>query len=203
MRRPIRPFTVETKKGARRADKPSEAAPMPFLELEPEPVAERRRATPQMKAAQALFEKPAPAPAQPGAPEAGARILRSLVEPPPILPVFDDIPDEPKRRGRKPGSKNKPREGALASSRLASAKKPAHPLWPDFMVIVDATGSVTASAPEPAYEPAAISAAAPLELTSLRRKGRLARDQLPRGERWKARLPRFARGAGSLKRVQR
>lgn len=197
MRRPIRPFTVETKKGARRADK-AEAAPTPFLELEPEPVAERKRSTPQMKAAQALFDKPAPASAQPGAPEAGARILRSLIEPPPVLPVFDDFPEEPVRRGRKPGSKNKPREGALAS-----AKNRERPLWLDFMANGDAGEHEAASAPEPDYEPPAILTVAPLNLTSLLRKGRLARDQLPRGERWKARLPHFARGASSFKRVQR
>jgi len=198
MRRPIRPFTVETKKGARRAEKGSEVTPTPFLELEPEPVAERQRSTPQMKAAQALFDKPVPTPVQPGAPEAGARILRSLIEPQPVLPVFDDFPDEPVRRGRKPGSKNKPREGALAS-----AKKRGLPTWPDFMVIIDASVAKTASALGPLYEPAAILAAASTELTSPRRAGRLARDQLPRGERWKARLPRFARGTGWVKQAQR
>ena len=197
MRRPIRPFTVETKKGARRADK-TEAAPTPFLELEPEPIAERKRSTPQMKAAQALFDKPAPTPAQPGAPEAGARILRSLIEPPPVLPVFDDFPDEPMRRGRKPGSKNKPREVALVS-----ARKPELPLWLDCTANGDAGEQEAATAPEPSRESSAILTAAPLELTSLLRKGRIERDQMPRGERWKARLPRFARGASSFKRVQR
>ena len=110
MRRPIRPFTVETKKGIRRADK-AEGTPTPFLELEPEPVAERRRSTPQMKAAQALFDKPAPASAQPGAPEAGARILRSLIDPPTVLPVCDDFPGEAVRRG---GLAQKSRAPALA-----------------------------------------------------------------------------------------
>jgi hypothetical protein len=132
MRRPIRPFTVETKKGIRRADK-AEGTPTPFLELEPEPVAERRRSTPQMKAAQALFDKPAPASAQPGAPEAGARILRSLIDPPTVLPVCDDFPGEAVRPGRKPGSKNKPREGVLPKNRE-------RPLWPDFMTNGDAGG---------------------------------------------------------------
>lgn len=197
MRRPIRPFTVETKKGARRADK-AETTPTPFLELEPEPVAERQRSTPQMKAAQALFDKPAPTPAQPGAPEAGARILRSLIEPPPVLPVPDDFPDEPVRRGRKPGSKNKPREIALLGS-----KKPELPLWLDCIANGDVGEQEAASVAEPSHEPPAILTAAPLELTSLLRKGRIERDQMPRGERWKARLPRFARGASAFKRVQR
>lgn len=39
---------------------------------------------------------------------AGGRILRSLIEPPPTVP---DLP-EPARRGRKPGSKNKPKVGS-------------------------------------------------------------------------------------------
>jgi hypothetical protein len=195
MRRPIRPFTVETKKGIRRADK-AEGTPTPFLELEPEPVAERRRSTPQMKAAQALFDKPAPASAQPGAPEAGARILRSLIDPPTVLPVCDDFPGEAVRPGRKPGSKNKPREGVLPKNRE-------RPLWPDFMTNGDAGAPEATSASEAVYEPSGILTATPLQLTSLLRKGRLARDQFPRGERWKARLPRFARGASSFKRVQR
>lgn len=204
MRRPLRPFTVETKKGARRADKPSQPvqAPSPFLE--PEPVTERRRSSPQMKAAQALFEKPEPARALPGVPEAGARILRSLIEPPPPPLIFDDIADEPKRRGRKPGSKNKPRDVSLSPKTLARPESFASPKhrskFAAFMVDGEAEQP---EAPRAQPAPQLATLQQPADLTSLRRNGRLSRDQLPRGERWKARLPRYARGAGPVKRVQR
>ena len=49
---------------------------------------------------------PEAAKAAPG--PASGRILRSLIEPPPAVP---DLP-EPARRGRKPGSKNKPKVGS-------------------------------------------------------------------------------------------
>ena len=132
MRRSIRPFTVETKKTARRADKVDQPpqASMKSLFIEPEPVVEVRRHSPQRAAAEALFDKPAPVRAQPGAPEAGARILQSLIEPP-IFPLYDELLDAPVRRGRKPGSKNKPREGVLPKNRE-------RPLWPDFMTNGDA-----------------------------------------------------------------
>lgn len=150
-----------------------------------------------MKAAQALFDKPAPVQPQPGMPEAGARVLRSLIEPPPVVPVFDDLLDEPVRRGRKPGSKNRPREAPLPTARKSSRQS-----WADFMVQDDEAQSMEAG--QPAREPAESFVVVEMiaELPRLVRTGRLSRDQLPRAERWKARLPRFARGAGWIKRVR-
>ncbi len=180
MRRSIRPFTVETKKTARRADKVDQPpqASMKSLFIEPEPAVEVRRHSPQRAAAEALFDRPAPVRAQPGAPEAGARILQSLIEPP-VFQGYDDLLEEPVvRRGRKPGSKNKPREDAPPPRQGRTLR----PSWADFIA--------EAEAPEPA------------ELTSLRRSGRMARDYLPRGERWKARLPKFARQSGWIKRAR-
>jgi len=199
MRRSIRPFTVETKKTARRADKVDQPpqASMKSLFIEPEPVVEVRRHSPQRAAAEALFDGPAPVRAQPGAPEAGARILQSLIEPP-VFQGYDDLLEEPVvRRGRKPGSKNKPREDAPPPRQGRTLR----PSWADFIAEAEAPAS------EPEIEfaftprPAAL-APEPAELTSLRRSGRMARDYLPRGERWKARLPKFARQSGWIKRAR-
>jgi hypothetical protein len=44
---------------------------------------------------------------------------------------------------------------------------------------------------QPAQTPAA--KAEPVAALQLQRRSRVARAELPRGERWKARLPRFAR----------
>ena len=202
MRRSIRPFTVETKKTARRADKVDQPpqASMKSLFIEPEPVVEVRRHSPQRAAAEALFDKPAPVRAQPGAPEAGARILQSLIEPQ-VFPGYDELLEQPVvRRGRKPGSKNKPREDAPARA----GQQKSQSAWSKFM----AEAQERASEPETelafAFAPTpAPLAPEPAELTSLRRNGRLSRDQLPRGERWKARLPKFARQSGWVKRARR
>ena len=55
------------------------------------------------------------------------RILRDLHEPSPPPPPE---PPAPARRGRKPGSKNKPKP-VLAAAPVASASRPARPAWAD------------------------------------------------------------------------
>ncbi|MDB5572355.1 MAG: hypothetical protein JWN93_3538 [Hyphomicrobiales bacterium] len=186
MRRPLRPFTVEKKQGSRPAEKTaSTPAALPvFADLLEDP-APRKSAhrDPNLAAAEALFSRPAAA--ESDAADA-RRILPSLEELPPT-PLEQLLAEEPKRRGRKPGSRNKPKalgEESAAEPRKRGRKpgsknKPrtAPGLEPEFMdnFVVE---------PAPAtFAP----------LTSLRRLGRIPRAELPRGERWKARLPRFAR----------
>ena len=105
------------------------------------------------------------------------RILNSLIEPPP--PVIEDVPERP-RRGRKPGSKNKPKLPLIAQAAppsepiLLPKAKPASdplrrgaseeaPIWREHVIPAEvATPSVP---PVPRAEPAL---AAPVESRSSR-----------------------------------
>jgi hypothetical protein len=138
-----------------------------------------------------LFSIPAPgvdeAPVTTAAAGVTGRILPSLDEPPAPVFVFED--EAPKRRGRKPGSRNKtqrtPREdhGAQTSDNVV---RNVFEFWSREDAGAEPVGreSPAVVAPAPAVVPPSL---------ELRRRGRVAREELPRGERWKARLPRFAR----------
>ena len=171
MRRPIRPFTVERKRGARPtplrdpgSEPPASPVTAPIL---PEP---RAPGGANWAAAEALFrgagERKADAP---------GRILQSLVEPP--APEPEREPEPPVRRGRKPGSRNKPKTPEPTEQSPTPAE-------------IDL---LAPEEPQPAARPNDDAEAAPAVVIALHRRGRLSREDLPRGERWKARLPRFAR----------
>ena len=170
MRRPIRPFTVERKRGARPTplrDPASEAPAAPITApIMPEP---RAPGAANWAAAEALFRG-----AGERKPDAPGRILQSLVEPPAPEPERD--PEPQVRRGRKPGSRNKPKTPQQAEQ----SPEPA---------------DIALFAPEEPQPAARMddAEAAPAVVIALHRRGRLSREDLPRGERWKARLPRFAR----------
>ena len=65
--------------------------------------------------------QPSPVKAKPASPN--GRILESLIEPPPPLPVVEELSERP-RRGRKPGSKNKPKVQATSPAPVAPAGMP-------------------------------------------------------------------------------
>jgi len=200
MRRQIRPFTIERKRGPR-----TTGADAPLLDLAPPPApapnTPQRPEVHRFAAAEALFSTPAPAAptsssaadsANTGKTAITGRILPSLVEPP-AQHRADLADDEPRRRGRKPGSRNKARE-PLPGANIQTFDPPSK----------DAQGPLTignvmrnlfefwaAEDEQPAQTP--VAKAEPVPARQLRRRSRIARAELPRAERWKARLPKFAR----------
>ena len=96
MKREVKPFVVEVKRGKRRQS---------FLGQRDDDTATMSEAT--RRAELALFSGSSTDAAKAAAGEPAGRILPSLIEP----PVAEIEPEEPqpKRRGRKPGSKNKPK----------------------------------------------------------------------------------------------
>jgi len=202
MRRPQRPFTVEKKRGARAVagERPQGAPERSDFEPpapQPQPFDHARAAaealfggaagTARRKAAE---ENPEPAPAQKpaqtdetlgGPAPGGGRILQSLLDNAATAPEPEPEP-APRRRGRKPGSRNKPKTPAEAPASAANA-----PLF-DFEDESERPALVTPApamaAPAPGPSPARL---------ALRRAGRVERASLPRAERWKARLPNYAR----------
>ena len=204
MRRPVRPFTVEHKKSGR-ATTAQEPAVMEMPAPPPEPERSKPQEGGRWAAAEALFSIPSPSVEDAPYPEAGAggtgRILRSLDEPAAPAFVFEDEPI--KRRGRKPGSRNKPRapRDDQGPKTIDNVMRNVFEFWTREEEAENTNGAGT-----DAVTPVSIEAESapillqplelqPLELQplALRRRGRLDRAELPRGERWKARLPRFAR----------
>ncbi|MFN3889067.1 MAG: hypothetical protein ACK4MV_01630 [Beijerinckiaceae bacterium] len=193
MRRQIRPFTVERKRSGR----PVALGEAPLLDLppsRPEPVAPKSADVPRWAAAEALFSMPAPEAREQTAasdePAPGGRILPSLVEPPPpVLAPSYDVDEAPRRRGRKPGSGSKTtraRAGEQGPKTIENVMRNLFEFW--------AREDDCAEAPAPvASTPTSAPDAAPAAPISLRRRGRITREELPRAQRWKARLPRFAR----------
>jgi len=212
MRRPQRPFTVERKRGARAAAGERPQATPELMDFEapapqPQPFDHARAA------AEALFggaagaarrkaaeENPEPASAQepaqtgaalPGAAPGGGRILQSLLETAATTPEAEPEP-APRRRGRKPGSRNKPKAPTEAPARAGKANAPLF----DFEDEIE-LATHEAQAPDQAplmAAPAQAPALAPAPARfALRRLGRVERGSLPRAERWKARLPSYAR----------
>ncbi len=198
MRRSIRPFTVEKKKGGRAAEKTATATAPPsvFADFEePTPPRKSARHNPNLAAAEALFGRPTETQAKAKAAEAEdangkGRILQSLEELPPS-PLEQMLAEPPTRRGRKPGSKNKAKEPdeAAPAEPKKRGRKPGSKNKP--RVTPDAAETMLEDvAPAPFAQQLNFTIT---PLGPLRRLGRLDRSELPRGERWKARLPRFAR----------
>ncbi len=117
MKREPKPFVVELKRGARRSAflSPRDAA---------EPMSDAVR-----RAERALFAGAVDTdiPPRPPAAEPSGRVLQSLIEPHVMTATDVRQPERPAlRRGRKPGSKNKPKVAASASkpSALPSGRSP-------------------------------------------------------------------------------
>ncbi|MDP2356700.1 MAG: hypothetical protein Q8M31_11655 [Beijerinckiaceae bacterium] len=207
MRRPVRPFTVERKRGAR----PAPVADTPLLETPtpmamPEPARQWAPEPTRWAAAEALFSiPPADAPEPVFAePTNLGRILPSLDEP--AAPAYE-FEAAPKRRGRKLGSRNKTsratREGHGPKT-LQTVMRNVFEFWvrdeeaearaPEAEAAQISAGHDVKAAHMPSPSaPEFFSAGAVLTRGALNRRGRLVRGDLPRALRWQARLPRFAR----------
>ncbi len=211
MRRPVRSFTVEHKRGARQVtgiDTPLLETPAPTPM--PEPPRQWAPEPTRWAAAEALFSIPpadAPEPAIADEPTILRRILPSLNEP--AAPAYE-YEEAPKRRGRKPGSRNKTSRAMRQEhgpKTVNSSIRSAFEIWArdeeaEDVRVVSAQTLPEASALESyaveshAAEPCAVEShaiAADAPPLSLNRRGRLVRADLPRALRWQARLPRFAR----------
>lgn len=200
MRRSVRPFTVEHKRGARAASATDtlvldDPAPVMTATMPEAPRYSAPEPT-RWAAAEALFSIPpagAPDPTTSGDPTPSRRILPSLNEPAAPAYVFEDAP---RRRGRKPGSRNKPRAAETQGPQtINTVARNVFAYWAQEPVVDDADGAQTA---EKALAIAALPEvvlARPITTPplALARRGRLERTDMPRGLRWQARLPHFAR----------
>ncbi len=200
MRRQIRPFTIERKRNGRPAQA-AETQPLDMPAPPPEPPPMKTHGQSMWAAAEALFStpvKPAGNPESEGQTAAdgsqpnGGRILPSLIEPeaPAPTPSYA-VEDAPRRRGRKPGSKNKvqrtPRDNQGPHT-FDTAARNIFEFWAQ-----EEDAELPAPAPVAATEAPEAPAVTNVIPLDLRRRGRVDRAELPRGQRWKARLPRFAR----------
>ncbi len=209
MRRPLKPFVTEYKGARRAAPAFGEQNSLVSERPAPKPVEARTQSQPDsddsyeaaMRAADALFSSSSdrraesraePSPAGPQADVAGftsperggGRILRAIEEPPSPQFAAREAELAPKRRGRKPGSKNKPKIPALTSMNGDFAGTQ---ITPAPVHAVDATIPRSAM---PSHRPIAAAAAAAPSLRSERRFP-WVRDRLKPGEYWKRRrLPK-------------
>ena len=148
MKREVKPFVVEVKRGKRRQS---------FLGERDDDTATMSEAT--RRAELALFSGSNNDAAKAAAGEPAGRILPSLIEP----PIVEIEPEElqPRRRGRKPGSKNKPKlpPAALGEAPVPTTapaqSTPHHSVLPDPDEDLDDPSEVPPSAPrhEPSREP--------------------------------------------------
>ena len=115
MKRPIKPFVVEVRKGSKTQKK------TPVTDLLPaELLEEKPRENSALKRAEAVLFKPAPNVEETGPSNRSGRILESI-------PVGEEPAEEPfvesRRRGRPPGARNKPKEIESASLQPTEAPK--------------------------------------------------------------------------------
>jgi len=190
MKRPIKPFVVEVRKGQKKGDEPVQTSqPKPA----PKPGPRNASGDDALRRAQAMLfspsPAPSPAPAEVTPPGRTGRILASLDEPTP--PVVADAPA--RKRGRPPGSLNKPKSEAKAPAGAPKrrGRPPKNPPQPLRQI-----DPVPAQAPtNPAFEPRAAGPAPARLPRKLQQLIGLETDQLaeqvariPAGERWKRRL---------------
>lgn len=210
MRRPVKPFLTEYRGAARRQPAPAgeglATPPAPgqsvsgrFLTSSQQedsydaalraadalfsgPLAGSKPATSDTGSVSTVAEELSPAPHR-----TGGRILRVIDEPPLTAIAQLEAERAPKRRGRKPGSKNKPKAPLVAET---------------FPAVVSATGgsvaliapSVTALQPNSPPTESLARRPAPARSTPETRRGEKyawIRTKLKPGERWKRRLPKI------------
>lgn len=215
MRRPVRPFVTEYRGGTRRPAGQGQGPEIDLFKSElaksdpgqsgsppswTSPIAPSQPDYPEdgyeaaLRAADALFagnrtSGPQPAPdGEAPKPGSGGRVLRVLDEAP--SPEMMRLEEEfaPKKRGRKPGSKNKPKIAALTAEPVAAALPPAtvqeaRPL----PALTSLAAVLTEAAVAAARKPTAAAPAGP-------RGERYAwvRTRLKPGQQWKKRLPKVA-----------
>lgn len=172
MRRPQKPFTVEVKRGRKGpaakflgAEAPKADAPMPIKSAAP---------------------NPPPAAFQPR-PEPPRRILETIA-PPPVAALAPDevVAGAPKVRGRKRTNGKAHGEPVLASREAEKRPRP-KPVRLEAPRVAGASERKQASVPRPFIFAAPL--AAPV-LRAAHDERAEAADALPRGERWKRRLPK-------------
>jgi hypothetical protein len=116
MKRPIKPFVVEVRKGAKTLKKKTPVTDLLPVEL----FEEKPRENGALKRAEAVLFKPAPKVEEAGLSNRSGRILESI-------PVGEEPVEEPlveaRRRGRPPGARNKPKDIEPASSQPDEAPK--------------------------------------------------------------------------------
>ena len=116
MKRPIKPFVVEVRKGNKNLKKKTPVTDLLPIEL----FEEKPRENGAIKRAEAALFKPTPKVDETAASSRSGRILESI---PLGEEPIDEQPAESKRRGRPPGSRNKPREFEAAKPEPAEAPK--------------------------------------------------------------------------------
>ncbi|VVC53610.1 hypothetical protein RHAL1_00491 [Beijerinckiaceae bacterium RH AL1] len=123
-------------------------------------------------------------------PPTSGRILRAIDEPPsPEMLEMQRLEAEhaPKKRGRKPGSKNKPKVAALVSEPIEDEEEPVAPPPPAAAPVVPVVSVAAALAARAiATAPRKVQAAAPNERYAW------VRTRLKPGQQWKRRLPKVA-----------
>ena len=231
MRRPVRPFVTEYRGGSRRPSGQGHGPEVDLFKAEPGPNGAGSwppAAPPQpdlqedgydaaLRAADALLAGHRTAANPPAAdgempkPGSGGRVLRVLDEAP--SPEMMRLEQEfaPKKRGRKPGSKNKPKIAALAAPpahavpQAAADEAPVVPAvasGPTVTSVISHPGVTSlaavltdaaiaaarkASAPRPATPPGTAPAAG-----SRGERYAWVRTRLKPGQQWKRRLPKVA-----------
>ncbi len=116
MKRPIKPFVVEVRKGAKTQKKKT-----PVTDLLPVDLFEEKpRENGALRRAEAVLFKPAPRVEETGLSNRSGRILESIAVG--AEPVEEPIA-EVRRRGRPPGARNKPKEIETATSQPTEAPK--------------------------------------------------------------------------------
>ncbi len=214
MRRPVRPFVTEYRGGTRRTSHqghgldvdpfkvdpfktepgPSGAGSWPpVAPMQPEPQEDGYDAA--LRAADALFAgtrvaSPSDAAAEGDGPKpgSGGRVLRVLDEAPPEEMLRLEEEFAPKKRGRKPGSKNKPKVAALAAE-PAAALPPAPPT--SETPALPATTSLAAVLSDAAIA-AARKSGMPIATGQRGERYAWVRTRLKPGQQWKRRLPKVA-----------
>ncbi len=193
MKRPIKPFVVEVKKGAKTKDPARDPAKPKIALKEVKPLAHEL-------AERRLFQSHAPALAQAERPS--GRILQSLDVPPPA-PLLTEEPLP--RRGRPPGSRNKAKLEAgpppVPKKRGRPRKIPEGavrqvPITPDLasalIARISAAPPPRPVLPPPPPPPAPASLSRLDQLIASARSGETL-ERVRAGERWKRRLRGAAR----------
>lgn len=210
MRRPVRPFVTEYRGGSRRPSSPGQGLDVDIFKAEPspnvtgswppqapsQPDLQEDGYDAALRAADALFAGHRTAPSvqpaadgdapKPGSPT-GGRVLRVLDEAPsPEMLEMERLEAEhaPKKRGRKPGSKNKPKIAALEMT-PPPAIAPAAPAI-EAPALPAATVAAALVARAIATAPRRTEPAVPGERFAW------VRTRLKPGQQWKRRLPKVA-----------
>ena len=184
MRRETRPFVVEVRRGQQK--KAAQPAPLP------NPFAEQPNDDDMMRRAEeALFGRPAAAPgATPSEPPSPARRILEALAPEPVEVIPEPAIEAP-RRGRKPGSKNRPKE-QIAQPQEAKRRRGRPPKNPESQVrSVPVTPELASKALEVIARATVLpvapvpygTAATPLETPAKRPRGRPRKVPLPEGAR--------------------